>query len=117
MPGRAGIARKKRAEAQKQIQATMQGLNDVSAFDTFDRMAEKVDQIEAEGEAQAELGYEMSGDATGVASELREATIRTLEGRTLATPATSPAPPDARSQPDNTSAPSEPESPHAPSAS
>jgi phage shock protein A len=56
------IARKKRAEAQKQIQATMQGLNDVSAFDTFDRMAEKVDALEAQAEASAELGYEMSGD-------------------------------------------------------
>ena len=56
------IARAKRAEAQKTIQETMSGLNDTSAFDTFDRMASKVDQIEAEAEASAELAGEMSGD-------------------------------------------------------
>ena len=37
------VARAKRAEAQKTIQATMAGLSDTSAFETFDRMAEKVD--------------------------------------------------------------------------
>jgi phage shock protein A len=56
------IARQKRAEAQKTIQATMSGLSDNSAFDTFDRMAQKVDQIEAESEAATELGNEMTGD-------------------------------------------------------
>src|SRR5919109_799923 len=45
------VARAKRAEAQRTIQATMAGLSDTSAFDTFDRMAEKVDQLEAEAEA------------------------------------------------------------------
>ena len=29
----------------------MRGLSDTSAFDTFDRMAQKVEQIEAEAEA------------------------------------------------------------------
>jgi phage shock protein A len=57
------IARAKRAEAQKTIQATMQGLSDTSAFDTFDRMAEKVDAIEAEAEAGSELAGELSGDS------------------------------------------------------
>jgi phage shock protein A len=56
------IARKKRAEAQKAIQETMTGLRDQSAFETFDRMAQKVDQIEAEAEAQTDLAQEMSGD-------------------------------------------------------
>ena len=56
------IARQKRAEAQKAIQDTMQGLSDTSAFDTFERMAQKVDQIEAESEASAELGSELAGD-------------------------------------------------------
>ncbi|HSQ64697.1 MAG TPA: PspA/IM30 family protein, partial [Polyangiaceae bacterium] len=41
------IARKKRAEAQKAIQDTMSGLKDQSAFETFDRMAQKIDQLEA----------------------------------------------------------------------
>jgi phage shock protein A len=40
----------------------MQGLSDTSAFDTFERMAQKVDQIEAESEASAELGSELAGD-------------------------------------------------------
>jgi len=56
------IARTKRAEAQKQIQATMQGFSDTSAFDAFDRMAAKVDQLEAEAEAQADLAGELAGD-------------------------------------------------------
>jgi phage shock protein A len=57
------IARQKRAEAQKTIQATMNGLTDTSAFETFDRMAQKVDQIEAEAEAQAQLGAEYSNES------------------------------------------------------
>ena len=56
------IARKKRAEAQKQIAATMQGLGDTSAFDTFDRMADQINMLEAEAEAGAELAGELSGD-------------------------------------------------------
>jgi phage shock protein A len=56
------IARKKRAEAQRQIANTMQGLGDTSAFDTFDRMAEKINLLEAEAEAGAELAGELSGD-------------------------------------------------------
>ncbi len=56
------IARKKRAEAQKAIQETMSGLRDQSAFETFDRMSQKIDQIEAEAEAQGELAEEYTGD-------------------------------------------------------
>ena len=56
------VARQKRAEAQQSIQNTMRGLSDTSAFDTFDRMAQKVDQIEAEAEASTELGGELAGD-------------------------------------------------------
>ncbi|XXY52070.1 PspA/IM30 family protein [Sorangium sp. So ce269] len=56
------IARKKRAEAQKAIQETMSGLNNASAFETFDRMASKVDQIEAEAEAAGEIAEEYTGD-------------------------------------------------------
>lgn len=56
------IARQRRAEAMKNIQETMSGLNDSSAFESFDRMAEKIDQIEAEAEAGAELSEEYSGD-------------------------------------------------------
>jgi phage shock protein A len=40
----------------------MRGLSDTSAFDSFERMTQKVDQIEAESEASAELGGELTGD-------------------------------------------------------
>jgi phage shock protein A len=56
------IARQKRAEAQQTIHKTMSGLSDTSAFDTFDRMAEKVEKAEAQAEAGAELAGELSGD-------------------------------------------------------
>ena len=56
------ISRKKRAEAQKAIQETMHGLRDQSAFETFERMGAKIDQMEAEAEAQGELAEEYSGD-------------------------------------------------------
>jgi phage shock protein A len=56
------IARQKRAEAQRAIQDTMRGLSDTSAFDTFERMSQRVDQIEAEAEASTELGGELTGD-------------------------------------------------------
>jgi phage shock protein A len=56
------IARKKRAEAQQQIANTMQGLGDTSAFDTFDRMAERIALMEAEAEAGQELAGELSGE-------------------------------------------------------
>lgn len=56
------IARQKRAEAQRAIQDTMRGLSDIGAFDSFERMAQKVDQIEAEAEATTELGGELAGD-------------------------------------------------------
>jgi len=56
------VARKKRAEAQRAIQETMSGLKDQSAFETFDRMSSKIDQLEAEAEAGAELSEEYSGD-------------------------------------------------------
>jgi phage shock protein A len=56
------IARKKRAEAQRAIQETMSGLRDQSAFETFDRMSQKIDQIEAEAEAESDLAEEYTGD-------------------------------------------------------
>ncbi len=61
------IARQKRAEAQKTIQETMSGLNDTSAFDTFERMSSKIEQMEAEAEASAELADSFTGD--GLASK------------------------------------------------
>ncbi|MGA7121858.1 MAG: PspA/IM30 family protein [Polyangiaceae bacterium] len=64
------VARKKRAEAQKAIQETMSGLRDQSAFETFDRMAQKIDQLEAEAEAQGEIAEELTGD--GLATQFQQ---------------------------------------------
>lgn len=55
------IARQKRAEAQKQIQETLQGIGETSAFETFERMEQKVLQAEAEAEAAVDLNEELSG--------------------------------------------------------
>ena len=50
------IARAKRAEAQQKIQNTMSTVSgNQSAFDAFDRMAQKVDHLEAQAEASKEL--------------------------------------------------------------
>src|ERR1700744_5693156 len=57
------IARKKRAEAQRAIQDTMSGMNNVSAFETFDRMSQKIDEIEAEAEASTEIAEQYTGDS------------------------------------------------------
>jgi phage shock protein A len=56
------IARQKRAEAQAKIQETMSGLRNASAFEAFDQMASKVEQMEAQAEAHSELAEEYSGD-------------------------------------------------------
>jgi phage shock protein A len=50
------IARAKRAEAQQKIQSTISSVaGSRSAFDAFDRMAAKVDQLEAQADAAKEL--------------------------------------------------------------
>ena len=56
------VARAKRAEAQQRIQTTLGSLSDTSAFDAFDRMASKVDQIEAQADAMQELEDMSKGD-------------------------------------------------------
>jgi phage shock protein A len=57
------IARARRAEAQQRIQETMSGLSDKSAFEGFERMAEKIEATERKAIAAAELQEEFSGDA------------------------------------------------------
>jgi phage shock protein A len=50
------VARAKRAEAQEKIQSVVSSVSgNTSAFEAFDRMAAKVDQLEAKADAQAEL--------------------------------------------------------------
>ena len=56
------IARAKRAEAQEKINNTMSSISgNKSAFDTFERMSKKVDEIEARAEATKELDDATSG--------------------------------------------------------
>ncbi|MDR1046783.1 MAG: PspA/IM30 family protein [Treponema sp.] len=57
------VARAKRAEAQQKIQNTISSVSgNHSAFDAFDRMAAKVDQMEAQADAAKEL-EDFSADA------------------------------------------------------
>ena len=56
------VARAKRAEAQQRIQETMSGMSDKSAFESFDRMAEKIEAHERKAIAAAEINEEFSGD-------------------------------------------------------
>jgi phage shock protein A len=69
------IARAKRAEAQKRIQHTIGGISDTSAFEVFDRMASRVERIEAEVEAMGEIE-----DLTKTSSIEQE--FAALEGKT-----------------------------------
>ena len=56
------VARAKRAEAQQRIQETMSGMSDKSAFESFERMAEKIEAHERKAIAAAEINEEFSGD-------------------------------------------------------
>jgi phage shock protein A len=56
------VAKQKRAQAQKRIHETMAGLNDKSAFETFERMAEKIEESERRALAAAEVSESLSGD-------------------------------------------------------
>src|SRR5574337_654412 len=57
------IARARRAEAQQRIQETMSGMSDKSAFESFERMQEKIENVERKALAAAELQEEFQGDA------------------------------------------------------
>lgn len=56
------IAKQKRAQAQKRIHETMAGLSDSSAFEAFNRMAEKIEEQERQAVATAEVTEALSGD-------------------------------------------------------
>ena len=56
------IARARRAEAQQRIQETMSGMSDKSAFESFERMTEKIENQERKAIASAELQAEFEGD-------------------------------------------------------
>ncbi len=56
------IAKQKRAQAQKRIHETMSGLSDTSAFDAFNRMAERIEESERKTLAAAEVSESLTGD-------------------------------------------------------
>lgn len=57
------VARAKRAEAQKRINETIGGMNDTSAFEAFEQMSQRMDQLEAENDAMLEI-EETAGTST-----------------------------------------------------
>lgn len=57
------IARQKRAEAQARIQKSMSSMSDRSAFEHFDRMAERIEETERKALAAAELQEEFTADS------------------------------------------------------
>lgn len=56
------IAKQKRAQAQRRIHETMSGLSNTSAFDAFNRMADKIAEEERRNLAQAEVNEALTGD-------------------------------------------------------
>lgn len=56
------VAKQKRAQAQRRIHETMSGLNDRSAFEAFDRMAEKIEESERRLMAASEVHEALTGD-------------------------------------------------------
>jgi phage shock protein A len=96
------IAKQKRAQAQKRIHETMAGLSDTSAFETFERMAQKIEHTERLALAAAEVSEELSGDplekqfkALEASSGSEDIEYRLLEMKQkmgIALPAGAPAP-------------------------
>lgn len=62
------IARARRAEAQKKINETIGGMADTSAFQAFDQMSKRMDQLEAENDAMMEI-EDMTGGGDSVEQE------------------------------------------------
>jgi phage shock protein A len=56
------IAKQKRAQAQKRIHDTMSGLSDTSAFEAFNRMADKIEDEERKSLAAAEVSEALGTD-------------------------------------------------------
>jgi phage shock protein A len=93
------IAKAKRADAQKKIHNAMAEVNDTSAFETWGRMSEKVDQMQAEAEAAEEMSEEVTGDqlekkfdklgaASGVSVDNALEELKARMGKTTTTTAT-----------------------------
>jgi phage shock protein A len=78
------IAKQKRAQAQKRIHETMSGLSDSSAFEAFNRMADKIEESERRSLAAAEVSETLQGDTLEHEFKLLESSGDDMEGRLLA---------------------------------
>jgi phage shock protein A len=67
------VAKQRRALAQQAIQETLSGLSDSSALETFRRMEVRIEQLEAEAEASAEMQEQLTGDTLAQKLEALEA--------------------------------------------
>ncbi len=67
------VAKQKRAQAQRRIHETMAGMSDKSAFEAFERVAEKIEESERRALAAAEVTHTLSGDTV-------ETEFKRLEG-------------------------------------
>jgi phage shock protein A len=56
------VAKQKRAQAQRRIHETMSGLSDRSAFEAFERVAEKIEEGERKALASVEVTEALTGD-------------------------------------------------------
>ena len=56
------VAKQKRAQAQRRIHETMSGLSDRSAFEAFERVAEKIEETERKALAATEVNESLAGD-------------------------------------------------------
>jgi phage shock protein A len=56
------LAKQKRAQAQRRIQDSIQGLEDKSAFRAFEKMTEEIEEREREALAASEVDEQLTGD-------------------------------------------------------
>jgi phage shock protein A len=56
------VAKQKRAQAQRRIHETMSGLSDKSAFEAFERVADKIEESERKALASAQVTESLTGD-------------------------------------------------------
>lgn len=99
------VAKAKRAEANKTIHNTLAGISDDGAFAAFDRMAEKVETLEAESQAAEELVVDFeAGDSLEreinslKASPSNNDALAALKAKMGKGPAVAPAEPSYDSQ-------------------
>ncbi len=78
------IAKQKRAQAQRRIHETMSGLSDTSAFEAFNRMAEKIEESERRTLAASEVSESLAGDTLEEEFTRLEAGSGDMQDRLLA---------------------------------